>query len=109
MPVQLCRRLTTSTEFLKWQEYLDNLCNVVEKQDYYLAQIAQEIRRVNKKNPGRIKLDPFLIRFKPKRVQPDRSVTKETRAARSKAFWGALTGTAKAPPKKGNKNGPRTK
>jgi len=63
MSLQRCKRETTSTEFLKWQTYFEQDLNTHKREDYYLAQIAAEIRRVMRKSPSSIKLEHFLLKF----------------------------------------------
>jgi hypothetical protein len=59
---------TTSFEFVEWIEFLrlkkQEKYNEVEKQDYYLAQVATEIRRSFTKNPNSVRVQDFLIKFK---------------------------------------------
>ena len=45
---------------LKWQLYLDDEMNVPGKMEYYLAQIAAEVRRLWVKNPKNVKLKDLL-------------------------------------------------
>jgi len=66
MPLQACMRSTTSSEFVAWCEYFEDEWNKPDRADYYLAQIACEIRRSQAKHPGSIKLKDFILRFKPK-------------------------------------------
>jgi hypothetical protein len=48
------------------------------KQDFYLAQIAAEVRRSNMKNPGSIKVKDFLLTFR---------TAAEAKSAKSKKIW----------------------
>ncbi len=60
------------------------------KLDYYLAQIATEVRRSYVKKPGNVKLKDFLITFKtaaPAKPVPTTAQEKQMHIARSKAAW----------------------
>lgn len=63
MSLQRCRDETSSTEFLDWIEYLRRDFNVRRPEDFYLAQIAREVRRTAVKFPQKVKLEPFLLEF----------------------------------------------
>jgi hypothetical protein len=65
-PVQLLQRLTTSKEFNRWKTYLAMEPNEFNPLFYYLAAIAFIIARVNAKNPERIRLEDFLLKFEAK-------------------------------------------
>ena len=65
--------------------------NMFHREDYYLAQIAMEVRRSFVKHPERLKLEPFMIQFESK-ARPKSTMVN------SKAFWRALIGI------KGKKN-----
>jgi hypothetical protein len=66
--------------------------NAHRREDYYLAQIAAEIRRVLRKNPAAVKLEHFLLKFKGggDNHKPLSEVDKKQRVAWSKARWTAL-------------------
>lgn len=68
MSVQRCQEETTSTEFLDWLEYLDWDVNAFHREDWFLAQIAQEIRRTISKDPEKVEVDDFLRKFVAKKV-----------------------------------------
>jgi len=68
MPLQRCQIETTSTEFLDWLEYLRQDVNVRRREDYFLANIAKEIRMTIAKNPQNVKLEPFLLEFTTERL-----------------------------------------
>jgi len=70
----------TYTEFLEWLEFLQWEDRQHAKSDHYMAQIAAEIRRANVKNPGRIKVQDFLFKW--------REVTAvESKSEASKKTW----------------------
>lgn len=52
-----------SSEFVLWKLKIEKDLNKHEKLDYYLAQLAREVRAVLAKNPEKIKLVDFLITF----------------------------------------------
>lgn len=57
------------------------------RSDYYLMQIAQEVKRVLSKKPGKVKLKDFLILFNKPKKKP---LTLEEKTAESKSFWGLM-------------------
>lgn len=63
MSLQRCQEETTSTQFLDWLEYLKQSVNIRRREDYYLANIATEVRRTIAKNPQNVKIDSFLLEF----------------------------------------------
>ena len=71
---------------MEWQAYFEWEQNEHSKQDYYLAQIAAEVRRTMVKKPSQVKVADSLLKFK---------TTKEVHATNlsaSKAFWFAGVG-----------------
>ena len=77
---------TTSSEFVDWMEYFNQEINFFHREDYYLAQIATEIRRTIVKNPRTVKVKDFIIKFLRK---DEKSLQKdaEEKTKQSKAFW----------------------
>lgn len=93
MSVQRCQRETTSTEFLDWQEYLQKDLDSPARSDYYLAQVAAEVRRMNCAKPRAVKLDDFLLKFQKQHLR-NKLTTKKQREkalAANKAVWMAIT------------------
>ena len=92
MSVQRVKQETTATELVTWIEYLrmekEKVLDI-EKQDYYLAQIASEVRRSFVKSPQSVKTSDFMINFKEKEQKP---MTKEEASAASKQYWFGVTG-----------------
>lgn len=99
MSLQRCQRETTSTEFLEWLEYVEQDIETPKRMDFYLAQIAAEIRRGVARNPNSVKLEHFLLNLtlKGKRREPLTETEKQMRMANSKAAWYRAAG--KTPPK----------
>ena len=62
---ELAGKITLS-EFQDWLQYLEWEQNYHSKQDYYLAQIAAEIRKTRVKHPQKVKIDHLLMKFKRK-------------------------------------------
>ncbi len=83
----------SSTEFLEWVVYLNEDVNAFHREDYFLASIAAEVRCSYVKEPKRVKLSDFLIKFKEKVKRKKVSIKERTK--RSKAFWGTITGLTK--------------
>lgn len=70
--------------------------NDFHREDYYLAQIACEVRRSYVKHPGRVKLKDFLIKFESRKPDTRPSLQE------SKQFWFSALGLDKdGKPKKG--------
>jgi len=87
---------TSSKEFVEWMVFLKEERNEKEKQDYYLALIATEVRRSYLKDPRSVRLEDMLLDFgtaTPKRPN-DLSIEEQRkqRLMTSKSFWFALTG-----------------
>ena len=53
----------TSIEFVEWIAYLDEDENKRSKSEYYLAQIAAEVRRSFAKNPHKVEMDDFFFKI----------------------------------------------
>ena len=86
--------------------FLRDEVNSFHREDYYLAQIACEIRRVLAKNPKKYKITDFILPFggnNNEDVKP-KPKAKKIKTAISKRFWGAalgmLPGMKPADPKK---------
>ena len=80
----------THREFVVWMRWLDEEWNRPEPSDYYLMQIAAEIRRVLSKKPRHIKMEDFKLEFAEAEHAP--AATVEEAAARSKSKWKAIVG-----------------
>ncbi len=69
------------------------------KQEYYLAQIAAEVRRSYVKKPSRFKLKDFLISFRRSNAtvqqEPITTEDKKKHIANSKASWMISVGVKK--------------
>lgn len=73
----------TYSEFLEWICFLNLEDERNTKQDYYLAQIAAEIRRSQVRTPRKVKVTDFLIQ---------RKVTEDPKSKMkvSKSAWSSL-------------------
>lgn len=82
------------SEFLEWIQYLRIERNSLAKIDHYLAQIAMEVRRSYVKDPNRVKLSSFLMKFSTPEEAEVVDSAKDPRSVKtavSKAAWfGAL-------------------
>jgi len=88
MSVQRAQYEITSSEFMDWIAYLDDDANRFHREDYFLAQIAAEIRRSFVKDPMSVKLSPFLLKFGKKEERKKLSIAESTK--RAKAFFGGM-------------------
>jgi len=70
-----------------WIEFLNKEEKNHSKQEYYLAQIAAEVRRGNAKNPRRVRVEDFLLEFKEQIVNQEKEVDVETLVESHKRFW----------------------
>lgn len=77
----------TYREFAEWLCFLNKEEERQTKQDYYLAQIAAEIRRGQVKSPRSIKVKDFLVQ-----VTTAATPQQEKKTERSKSFWMGLAG-----------------
>jgi len=102
MPLQRVKAETTSTEFVDWLQYLEQDWNRPRREDWYLAQVAAEVRRSRVMEPGKVKTKELLIEFESgERTDDGNKPTEEqlaTRTARSKAAWFTRVGQPQAPP-----------
>ena len=94
IPLQKLKRETTASELILWKVFLEEEWNTPRREDYYAAQIAQEVRRVLAKNPSRVKLDSFLLKFGGPQVEQETS--QEFRLQQSKNFWLGMVGISNA-------------
>lgn len=97
MSVSRCKAETTSMQFQMWQVYLEEDRDIPTVDQWYLAQVAYEIRASQpSRRRKRYKLHDFLIKFKREVKQKIKSTNKT-----SKDFWFGLLGM-KRPDKDGN-------
>ena len=85
MSPQRCMREHSSTDFIRAIKFMDDDANAFHREDYYLAQIAAEIKRSYVKTPSNVRLKDHILEF----TKAKEGVTK---MADSKMFWGALVG-----------------
>lgn len=88
---------TTSSEFIEWMAYLDLEMHQTKKEDYYLAQVAAEVRRSFVKSPQSVHVKDFILSF----TRAERSSlgggspAMEDPIQRSKNYWSAVLGLEK--------------
>lgn len=90
MSLERCQEETSSSDFVLWKAYFEQDVNEFHREDYYFAQIAQEVSRVLAKKPKQIKLKHFLLKFGKEEDKPQ--LSREERIRASKSFWFAMTG-----------------
>lgn len=78
------RQQMTYTEFLDWLTFLSMEEERHTKQEFYLAQIAAEVRRGHVKHPAKVKMTDFLMKSK---AAPSTSVRPN-----SKSIWASHLG-----------------
>lgn len=93
IPVEELAERITYREFVGWQDYFEWELNFHSKLDHYLAQIATQVTRSVVKEPRKVSIKDFLIKF----IEDG----KETKADKSKSVWMSIMGFGKKylPPK----------
>ena len=75
---------------MKWLEFFTEeeteKYKRIEKQDFYLAQIAAVVVASNAKDPKGIKISDFYVKLNDKKAEK-KKLTREERAKKAKAFW----------------------
>ncbi len=66
-----------------WIEYFNKEVHFFHREDYYLAQIATEIRRGLVKNPKQVGIKDFILSFA---IKEDNAMKKQ-KQKKSKTFW----------------------
>ena len=84
MPVGELKQRITFTEFLEWLEFLRRDEERNSKMDYYLSQIAAEVRRGWVKQAKSVKVSDFLIKLVP--------TQQEAKVQKSKQSWAFACG-----------------
>lgn len=82
MPIDECLRKHTYRQLLAWIEYLDVQWDEPTRSDFYLMQIACEVRRVLAKDRNAIQLKHFFLKFNSPQLAP-------ASAEVAKAVWQA--------------------
>ncbi len=110
--LQRCKWETSSTEFVLWKVFLERHVNDFHREDYFLAQIAYWLVRVNTKDGKGLPFEKFLVKFEESKAKgkpvlhikddedqedilPEEIPMLDTEAARermeiSKSVWGAF-------------------
>ena len=84
---------TSASQFILWMEYLEWEANAFNKECYYLAQIAAEVRRSYVKRGVIVRIEDFIMKFISKREEEaPASMDRQTSANRAKQFFFGLTG-----------------
>jgi hypothetical protein len=93
--LQRVKRETTIREYYLWLEYLEWDINAFHREDYYLAQIATEVRRTITKRSHMRSLDPkkFLIKFKLTKGPDSVEESSKKKGAAARGFFSRLLGT----------------
>lgn len=93
MTLHACMKSMTHREYLTWLEWLDQQWDEPSRSDYYLMQIAAEVRRgyVASRYARRIRIPDFRLRFQ--RPRRPRNLREATRWAKAK--WFAALGITK--------------
>ncbi len=83
-------------------KYFEIEVNSFHREDFYMAQIAAEVRRTIAKEPGSVEGKDFLLTFvvAQKEKPPLTEEQKALRLSASKSYWLNLAKTGKKPPPK---------
>jgi len=77
MSLQEVMNQTTSTEFVDWMTFFEMERSSFHREDYYLAQIAAEVRRSIVKKPQEVQVQDFLLKFSPRLKKEEENWMKE--------------------------------
>lgn len=88
---------TSSTQFLEWQAYIEQDLNAFHREDYFWASIAAEVARVLAKDPKRIDIKDYLVKFTVDKVAEQQAAMTEDEKREqmilwSKLAWGGMVG-----------------
>lgn len=103
MTLSECVQKVSNREYMTWLAYFGDQWNEPDRSDYYLMQIAMEVRRVLHSNPSQVKLEHAKIPFTPiesgikKIKKPLTAAERDKATALAKAAW---AGRLSASPKK---------
>lgn len=81
--------------------YFKRQWNLPDRHDYYLMQIAQEVKRVLSSKPSNVKMEQFKLDFqteepKPEKLTPEQVKQKKREISKmAKAIWRARVGVIK--------------
>lgn len=90
----LLKQAINIKEFNDWKVYLDDQMNKPSRSDYYMAQVAMEVRRTIAVKRNSLRLEQFLEPVKFVRGgKREKVLSVEESTMRAKAFFGALVGT----------------
>jgi len=92
-PIQRLQAETSSTEFIKWMRYSEQVKDDDSKHDYYLMQIALCLVRANlsPKDAKKLKLSDFRLGFE----EDKKPQTKEEATEIAKGFFNGLVNKVK--------------
>jgi hypothetical protein len=86
IPVGELKERITSSEFVEWHHYLEQDVNAFHREDYFLAQVAAEIRRTIVRKPQNVKVADLLLKFKDLN-RPSVDMPSKMPTMSSKKFW----------------------
>lgn len=100
MTLEECMEKHTERDLIRWLSWFDMQLERPRREDYYLMQIACEVRRVLSSKPNQIHLDDFQLKFKssvpPSKPQPtapsDKPPFSQEELQKKKSVWGAMLG-----------------
>ena len=76
-------------------QFLEQDWDIPTRQDYFLAQIAAEVRRTIAREPKAVKLEHFMLKFASPAEAVATEEERERKGATSKASWLAILGLGK--------------
>lgn len=77
----------THREYQTRLAWIEKRWDVPDKNDYYMMQVAQVVAQSNAKEPSRVKMDQFRIKFEKQKQKQQQRDSRDT--------WGMLLGLGK--------------
>lgn len=94
---------------MTWIAFREKQVNGFHREDYFLANIAKVIHQANSKDPEKVTIDPYMLKFTNEPKEKKKELThqeKLERSLRSKAFWLNTLGIKNVNTNSGNVNSP---
>lgn len=92
MPLRACMREHTHREYRTWTAWLQKQWNEPDRSDYYLMQIAREIRYVLSKKKMPKTLEMFKLPFGWTKKAKAKPMTEKQKVSQAKSRWFGMLG-----------------
>jgi hypothetical protein len=97
MPVSEAMQRHTYREYQMLMQWLEMEFDRPDRIDYYLMQIAAEVRRGNVKKPNSVKMEKFHLKFTHQRRRPKTQEEIDRITVASQARWMSAVGMTAVP------------